>query len=256
MRSRFSSLLPPGGHSSVAAPVLLSSAPRARSSFYGATTATNSPVIAPGYHPLFPCFRDQIGRPFRAPGSLLREGQEGQGEAQNPYETHTYSSSYSTSRSCRSDPEDPTFMICRETTRNGDNTTQKEERVPAAQASILGGFPSFQQPFTQNQANKDFGSRQDEFDTLLNVLFSSPFFSAPAFLDRQKDRGNAGQFPNPLSIFNRRFSISETGSLRVSATVVEVRDTKMERSKLNRVRSLRRSTVNTIFRGEMKKITT
>lgn len=47
-------------------------------------------------------------------------------------EVHSTFNTYSSSRSCHSDPEDPEYMICKEKVNDGKNTTIKETRVKAS----------------------------------------------------------------------------------------------------------------------------
>jgi len=44
---------------------------------------------------------------------------------ENQYETKSFYRSYSTSKSCKQDPEDSNYMICKEIINDGNNTTEK-----------------------------------------------------------------------------------------------------------------------------------
>lgn len=50
---------------------------------------------------------------------------QGESQGQPAYETKTYFRSYSSSRSCKPDPEDQNYLICKETTHDGNNTYEK-----------------------------------------------------------------------------------------------------------------------------------
>jgi hypothetical protein len=71
--------------------------------------------------------------------------QNNSNNSNNPSHFEVHQRSYSTSRSCYSDPEDPQYMICKDNVNDGTNTSTNETRVKASE--YLGGGGPLGSPF-------------------------------------------------------------------------------------------------------------
>jgi hypothetical protein len=49
------------------------------------------------------------------------------------FQSQSYVRSYSSSKTCRKDPENDEYMICKEKINDGNQTIEKEERIPIQQ---------------------------------------------------------------------------------------------------------------------------
>lgn len=71
--------------------------------------------------------------PFGKKKNQAAETSSEQDGGEPQWQSQSYVRSYSSSKTCRKDPENDEFMICKERINDGNQTIEKEERIPIKQ---------------------------------------------------------------------------------------------------------------------------